>query len=168
MSSQQKRWGNILKSAQQEHERGLPTADRTIRLAATIADILIFILINSLLGKLRGVIEAAFIFQDTPRSIQTDMINILFSLIYYVFYFALTPWLFGGTPGKRLLGIKVTLKEGGRPSMAVFLIREPLLKYGVAFATAGIVPLLYGLKLWPKPLHDDWLGTTVKRIRGKT
>ncbi len=86
-------------------------------------------------------------------------------------YFTLSNALAGATIGKRVLGLRVTNAEGGRPTLKQSLIRE-------SFTVVGSIPILgplLALATWivlaksirsdalRQGKHDLWAGTRVVR-----
>ncbi len=75
-------------------------------------------------------------------------------------YFVLFTTLWQATPGKRLLGLRVTDAQGRPPSLSRVLLREVLgrplsvIVYGLGYAMAGMTPERRGL-------HDLIAGTWV-------
>ncbi|MBI1861289.1 MAG: RDD family protein, partial [Deltaproteobacteria bacterium] len=156
----------ILKRAEQDHTRERPNADKTTRIAGTVADVLLFLLCYSLLTKLVSAIEIASLAEGSEPFFAGLARFVAFSVTAF-FYFGVTTRYFGGTIGKQLLGLRVATAEGANPDMATCVLRELVFKYGLGALSAGIVPLLYISGIRSKPIHDQWLGTTVKRVRGK-
>lgn len=163
MPPQEERWAQILKQAERDHTRDRPNADRTLRTAATIADILLFLLCYSLLSKLISALEMARL----SAELTAPTLKFCAFAVLAIFYFAVATWMVGGTIGKKLLGIRVTTADGSSPNLATCLLREIVCKYGLGAFSAGIIPVLFITGLRSQPLHDLWLGTTVKRVRGK-
>ncbi len=162
----EKPWTQILRQAEEENHRERPDADRTLRMAATMADLLLFILSYSVVVKVIGATELAFASGEPGPFVATGLRGAaLIGLA--ILYFATTTSHWGGTLGKRLLGIRVTTPEGQKIGFWKSVVREILLKYALGIITAGIVPMLYISGGHKRPIHDEFLNTTVKRVRGR-
>lgn len=166
MKSKPSTWHRILKQAEEENHMARPDADLTLRVAATFADILLFCVGVSLLLKLSSVF---WVRTGSDANASWWELGLRASLIglFSLGYFSLSTSRFGGTIGKRLLGIRVTTLSGKNVGFWGATAREILVKYLFGFLSAGIVPMLYLSGNNPRPLHDDWLGTRVKRVRGR-
>ena len=61
-----------------------------------------------------------------PVPAQSDLalIRLIESVIATLFYFALFEWLFGASPGKVILGLRVVREDGGRPGLWPVIVRD--------------------------------------------
>lgn len=158
-------WEDALRKAFQDHTRDRPDADRTSRLAASLADLLLFTLIASAAHKLTSAAEISLLTAQPDEHSLMLRVAILVGLA--AAYFGIATHLLGGTLGKILLGLRVVHHDGTELGFTESCVREIILKYGLGAASAGIVSLLYLTGLRERPLHDQWLRTTVKRVRGR-
>jgi len=71
--------------------------------------------------------------------------------LLYILYFSIAETMYGATLGKRLLGLKVVTKKGGRPSFEKAFIRNITKIHGVLL----LLDLIGGL-ITSKDLHQKY------------
>ena len=159
-------WEQALRHSAQEHTRERPDADRTLRLAATIADILLFFLTCSVANKILAAGEIAFVSPNLESRV-TWLFRATSVVTIATLYFGVSTHLLGGTLGKVLLGLRVISVDGSNLRLTQALIRDLFAKYLLGILSAGIIPMTYLIGWRPQPWHDQLLMTTVKRVHGK-
>jgi len=97
--------------------RGLAAAGLARRFGAIAVDLLLFLPLGVVLGTL-----------ELSRGLQSELVSGIVALLEFV-YFTLTERYWGGSVGKRLLGLRVTSADGMTPSLgrvagrtAIFLL----------------------------------------------
>lgn len=104
-----------------------------------------------------------------PRSVALTLIasTIMFAFLLIVFD-GMCVWMFGGTPGKALMGIRVAGKNGGTPGFGAAMARAFMmmgLGLGFGIYLLSIVAQVFGFILLKKngiTPWDKWAGVTVE------
>ncbi|WP_399082389.1 VanZ family protein [Streptomyces sp. BBFR2] len=70
---------------------------------------------------------------------------LLMPLALIVLWFVVVPWLIGATPGKRVLLLRLTTRDGGRPGLGALALRAGLLALPPVFPVLSVI--VFGLWL---------------------
>ena len=137
-----------------------------IRLIAYIIDAIIIFIVTTILGIIVALIAVAAIASGSSVLFYGG-IWLTFGLfgLLSILYFIVLDVIWGGTVGKRVMGLEVQLEKGGRISFGKSFIRNiskifPLflfLDWLIAIVTAG--------NDRRQKLTDRWAGTTVAQIK---
>jgi tetratricopeptide (TPR) repeat protein len=127
-----------------------------IRAAAYLIDGVLFYISNLVAAFLAGVAVGMLVFWlDQPSASAylwsggiPDWAYNVAGIVVFLLYFGLFEWLYGATPGKLALGMRVVAQDGGRCSAKAALLRG-LLRYWDAFFFC--VPALVSMEA---PLHQ--------------
>jgi uncharacterized RDD family membrane protein YckC len=98
-----------------------------IRAVAYIIDSVIYLAVNYgvlfVVGLVIGMALALSGRQFTVDEQSTKWLNYAVSFVLAMLYFAIFEWLYGATPGKLILGMRVVQEDGGPCSLKAALIR---------------------------------------------
>jgi hypothetical protein len=73
--------------------------------------------------------------------------------------------LFGWTPGKLILFLRVHGRNGKAPGMAQGILRETVKYVGISFMLFGAVWALYGIITRERAFYDEWIGVDVEDLK---
>ncbi len=113
-----------------------------------------------------GLIFLSFVVYATNNVVSDDFYPWAFYLLLWIFY----PLLFesmmeGQTPGKRLMGIKVTMLDGSRPTFGAYFMRWLIGLFEIGFTTGALAFLVVLFSKYSQRLGDMAAGTTVVRVK---
>jgi uncharacterized RDD family membrane protein YckC len=102
-----------------------------IRAAAYIIDTIVAFVANWLVALITGAFFGLFLVlvraAPFPEAVPFGL-SLLFGLIQWLIYFVLFEWLFGASPGKAILGMRVVMQTGEKCTFGAVLARG-LLRY---------------------------------------
>jgi uncharacterized RDD family membrane protein YckC len=157
-----------LRDALALHEKESPPADLISRAASFLLDVILVSLACSAFQQAfetvwSGLVYLFPVLESIPTQGTLFFLGTAKSAILFLYLFWTVSQL-GGTPGKLLLGLKVIDKNTGKNlSLERVLLRELLVK--PLFILSGAW-LLWPVRKDKDPLHDRWVHSTVRRIRG--
>lgn len=166
---------DTLSEAEHDHFLDCPNADLFIRIAATLLDGILFFLLASGVEHSSSAIAGAsaqiskIFFAASVNSQEIQQIVLVgaqvFQFVLGYLYFFITVTLFGGSPAKLLLGLRVLDASSGKKLTPVRAMARELLR-GIGLMAGGIGPLLALLRKDHLALHDLTTNTVVKKVHG--
>ncbi|MBN1983778.1 MAG: RDD family protein, partial [Chitinivibrionales bacterium] len=99
---------------------------------------------------------------DSLRLSLISYASILLSLSLPILIFGLLGGIFGWTPGKYCLYLRLRRLQGNQRSIGRAIVREWVKYCGFAFFHIGALWAFYGVLTNAKAFYDQWFGLTVE------
>lgn len=166
---------DTLAEAEHDHFLDCPNADFFIRVGSCILDGILFFLmfsgINHVSNAAAAILPQVYAYFGTlPIPIEQLRQAVLYGakvvqLLWIYVYFLWTVAMFGGTPAKLLLGLRVLdANSGQKLSIPRAFLRE--LARAISLAPGGLGCILGFIRRDRLTFHDLTTNTVVKRIHG--
>ncbi len=137
-----------------------------IRLIAYIIDAIIIFIVTTILGIIVAVIAVAAIASGSSVLFYGG-IWLTFGLfgLLSILYFIILDVVWGGTVGKRVMGLEVQLEKGGRISFGKSFIRNISKIFALFLFLDWLIAVVTAGNDKRQKLTDRWAGTTVAQIK---
>lgn len=127
-------------------------------LVSSIVTLLVFVVAAFVVGILLGIFNRPGALDYLERGLVPTWPFVVAGCITSLLYWALFEWLYGATPGKLILGMRVVKRDGGRCTAAAALVRG-LLRYLDSFFFC--VPALVSMQAPSQQRVGDKLAKTL-------
>jgi len=136
-----------------------------IRLIAYIIDAIIIFVVTTILGIIIAIIAVAAIASGSVLFYGGLWLTFgLFGLLS-ILYFIILDVVWGGTIGKRLMGLDVQLEKGGKISIGKSFIRNISKIFALFLFLDWLIAVVTAGNDRRQKLTDRWAGTTVVQVK---